>query len=96
MSYYKVVTVFTFGQEIMKTNSSRHVSTAILNAVMHLQSNRYSARIAQVSCRETGKLFAVITRNVVGKITILYKDKSVYVEDYARDEQPKPALKVVE
>ena len=75
----KVITTYTFKRNVKKVNRSQHIDRAILNAVMHMQRNEYRASIAQVSCDETGKLYAIITRNMTGRIKIHYKDNSVFV-----------------
>lgn len=72
-----IVTTFFFGRKIMKVNRGSILDMSVLHAIGHMQKNRYCARIAQISDAETGKLYAVITRNITGKINILYQDNSI-------------------
>lgn len=72
-----IETTYTFKREIMKVNLSTRVDLAVLNCIKHMQANDYRASIAEIHCRETGKLYAVITRNMRNQIRILYKDVCV-------------------
>ena len=74
-----IITTFTFRREIKKVNRSYHIDKAILNAIDHLQKNHYRASIAEIHHGETGKLYAVITRNIKGQINIIYKTDDVFV-----------------
>lgn len=71
---FGIETTYSFKREIMKVNVSTRVDLAILNCIKHMQRNDYRAAIAEIHDRETGKLYAVITRNMRNQIKILYKD----------------------
>lgn len=77
MKTRNVVTTYYFGREIRKINRSSSPQKAVQHCIGHLQSNKYAARIVEISDEETGKLYAIITRNIVGKITIRYQDESI-------------------
>ena len=79
MSIRHIVTTYYFGREVKKINRGSKPDVAILHCIGHLQKNRYAARIAQITDETTGKLLAVITRNIVGKITIHYQDEAICV-----------------
>ena len=72
-----IVTTFYYGREVRKINRGSCPAKAVLHCIGHLQSNKYAARIAQIVDEDTGKLYAVITRNIVGKITIHYQDEAI-------------------
>lgn len=74
---YTIETMYSFKREIKKVNVSTRVDLAILNCIKHMQRNDYHASIAEIHCRETGKLYAVVTRNMRNQIKILYKDVCV-------------------
>ncbi len=76
-----IITRYYFRREERKINRSIHVDKAILNCIDHLAKNHYQASIAEILDEGTGKLHAVITRNMRGKITIVYKSDAVYVND---------------
>jgi len=71
---YTIETTYTFKREIMKVNVCTRVDLAVLNCIKHMQRNDYRASLAEIHDRETGKLYAVITRNMRNQIRILYKD----------------------
>lgn len=79
MAIRNIVTIYYFGRQEMKINRGASPDTAILNCIKHLQRNDYSARLAQISDSETGKLYAVIKRNITGRITIHYQDQSICI-----------------
>lgn len=75
-----IVTKYYFRREVMKINRSVHPDRAVLNCIFHLQKNAYKASIAEVVNEETGKLYAVVTRNINGKITIRYQSNDLFVD----------------
>jgi hypothetical protein len=36
--------------------------------------------VAQISCYETGKLYAIITRRITGEVRILYRDHGLFAD----------------
>lgn len=77
MAIRNIITVYYFGRQEMKVNRGSSADMAILNCIKHLQKNDYCARLAQISDGETGKLYAIIKRNITGRITIHYQDESI-------------------
>lgn len=75
-----IVTKYYFRREVKKINRSIHPDRAVLNCIYHLQRNDYQASIAEVVNEETGKLYAVVTRNINGKITIRYQSNDLFVD----------------
>jgi len=75
-----IVTKYYFRREVKKINRSIHPDRAVLNCIYHLQKNDYEASIAEVVNEETGKLYAVVTRNINGKITIRYQSNDLFVD----------------
>jgi hypothetical protein len=76
----KIITTYSFKRTETKITRSVHPERAVLNAIYHMQRNDYSASLAQVSCDETGKLYAIILRRMDGRIIIHYHDSSIFVE----------------
>jgi len=94
---HNIITTYSFRRQDTKINRSKYVDRAILNCIYHMQRNDYCASIAQVSCGITGKLYAVITRNITGKIRIVYEDDSGFVktdDQYQTIPQPTSKLKL--
>ena len=81
----KLVTTYSYKRHIMKKNVSTRLDMVVPTCIYHMQKNHYKASIAEIHCKETGKLYAVITRNIRGQIKIIYKDamisEGIYVED---------------
>lgn len=75
-----IVTKYYFRREVKKVNRSVHPDRAVLNCIYHLQRNDYEASIAEVVNEETGKLYAVVTRNINGKITIRYQSNELFMD----------------
>ncbi len=65
----------------LHVNSSMHVDLAVPRAVWHMQIDHYEARACEVFDESSGTLWAVVSRQVTGRITIHYKR-----------EIPRPAL----
>lgn len=76
-----IVTVYYYKHLIQKTTRGQFADRAVLNCIMHLQKNDYAATIAEIRDDVSGKLIAIITRNVLGKITIRYQNTPVFVFD---------------
>lgn len=81
----KLVTTYSYKRHIMKKNVSTRLDMVVPNCIYHMQKNHYKASIAEIHCKETGKLYAVITRNVRGEIKIIYKEQSLSVGLYIAD-----------
>ena len=75
-----IVTKYYFRREVMRINRSVHPDRAVLNCIYHLQRNDYQASIAEVVNEDTGKLYAVVTRNINGKITIRYQSDDLFMD----------------
>lgn len=67
-----VTTEYYFRRNRLKTNRSTSVRNAVRNCVDYMHTNQYKASIAVVFDQVAGKQYAVITRNLVGKITIVF------------------------
>lgn len=57
---------------IVKINRAQYADKAILHAVSHMHQNTYGAFIAEVYDEDTSELYSVITRDVNGRITIVF------------------------
>lgn len=68
-----IVTKFYFRRNILKVNRAIDPNAAVLHCVNHMQHNRYAASIAEIVDESNGELHAVVTRNLTGKITIVFK-----------------------
>lgn len=75
----RIITTYSFKRKEKKITRSVHANKAVTNAVEHMRLNDYAASVAQVSCSETGKLYAIITRNMAGRVSIRYTDPSMVV-----------------
>lgn len=67
-SYY-----YNHKKELIRTNSGVHVDMAVPRAIFHMQTEEYGARVCEVIDINTGQLWAVVTRDMARKISILYK-----------------------
>jgi hypothetical protein len=68
-----IKTVFYRGKVEIKTNRAKHANSAVLRAVDHMQLNSYGATVAEVYDEETAELHAVVTHNVAGRISIVFR-----------------------
>ena len=69
-----VLSIFYRGHEVVRTNHSVHPNNAVVNAIKHMQTNQYDARLVEVFCSVTGALYAVIKWAKAGtELQIAYK-----------------------
>jgi hypothetical protein len=73
MSTRNIKTVYYFLHEAVKVTHSVWANNAVPNAIGHMQVNQYEATHCEVYDVANGELHAVIKRNVLGDITILFK-----------------------
>ena len=60
---------------VVQNNRSSCSNNAVVNAIRHMQTNRYDANVCEVFNTQTGKLYAVIKWTKVGKqLDIMYRD----------------------
>lgn len=71
--YRPIHTAYYRGNKLLRVNQALWANNAVLNCVKHLQLNDYGATRADIYDAVSGVLHAVITHNVVGKISIVYK-----------------------
>lgn len=64
--------VSTFSQ-VEKINRAKYAFNAVPNAIAHMQTNAYSARLCEIYDERDGTLHAIIKRGIKGDITILFK-----------------------
>lgn len=67
------------GEYLMKSNRASYPETAFSRACDHLRKNSYSAMVAEIRNEETGKLYAVIVRNIRGIVKVHFQDDSLCV-----------------
>lgn len=68
-----IQTVFYRGKKVIQINRSKWANSAVLRCINHMQLNHYEATHAEIYDNNSGVLHAVITCNVVGKITIVFR-----------------------
>lgn len=68
-----IQTMYYRGKQEIKINRAKHANSAVLRAVDHMQLNSYGATVAEVYDTETAELHAVITHNVAGRISIVFR-----------------------
>lgn len=67
----------TSNSDVVKINRCMDPASAVPNAIRHLQTNQYAARLCEVYSTETGVLYAVVKRHINGDINILYRNPVV-------------------
>lgn len=67
-----IVTQYLHGHREVKVTRAKYASSAVPNAVMHMQMGDYDAFTCQVWDESTGALHAVVKRSVKGNINILF------------------------
>lgn len=73
---HKILTIYYFGNEVVKRNCAKYSHTAVLACVNNMQFNKYEATHAEVFDSEDGVVHAVVKATLVrGKheIHILFK-----------------------
>jgi hypothetical protein len=73
MSDRNIQTDYYFNDNLIRSNFAKYASKAVPTAVNHMQLNHYGADVAEVHNNIVGKLHAVITYSVVGKMEIIFK-----------------------
>lgn len=66
-------TFYGMNKAVVKVNKAVHDRSAVLRAVDHMQMDSYGAFVAEVFDTETTELHAVITSNVEGRISIVFR-----------------------
>jgi hypothetical protein len=69
-----IQTVYYFRKRIVKVTRSSNPYRTVPNVIYHMQTNQYGASVAEVFDLETGKLYAVIKRNIAGRIGIVFRE----------------------
>ncbi|BCG50277.1 hypothetical protein [Ralstonia phage RP13] len=68
-----VVTNYYFRRQTMKVNRAVDPEAAVLHCVRHMRQNSYGSTVAEVVDKSNfHELVAVVTRNVNGRISIVY------------------------
>ena len=69
-----VLSIFYRGHEVVRTNHAAHPNNAVINAIKHMQSNQYNAKLVEVFGADNGMLYAVIKWAKAGtELQIVYK-----------------------
>jgi hypothetical protein len=70
-----IATVYHCNNRIVKVNRSSRAFYVIPTCIRHMQIDEYGANLAEIYNTLTGKLYAIIRKNVKGEIKILFKCK---------------------
>lgn len=68
-----IKTMYFMGRDGVQTNSASNPLRAVSRCVEHLRLNSYAATVAEVFNADTGTLHAVVRRDVMGNIRIVYQ-----------------------
>lgn len=60
------------GSFIIQINRAKYADRALEHATKHLHRNTYGAWLAVINDNETGELYAIITRDVNGRLTSMF------------------------